>query len=250
MSFELTGKVALITGAGRGLGRAIAIRFAQSGALCGLTSRTIAQLSSVVREIEQTGGSATFFACDVSVREEVEACVAHVESQLGPVEILVNNAGVGYLGPIDQMNDTDWQRVLGTNLSSVFYFSRRVIPGMRDRRQGRIINIASISGQTGGLNSGVNYAASKGGMIAMTKKMARELAPYGVTVNAVAPGQIETDMGTDLPPKELERVRDLIPIGRLGVPDDIAHAVLYLAADESSYVTGETLNVNGGILMD
>ncbi|MDP6182678.1 MAG: SDR family NAD(P)-dependent oxidoreductase, partial [Gammaproteobacteria bacterium] len=189
MRFDLTGRVALVTGAGRGLGRAIAIRLAESGALCGLTSRTIEELSSVAREIERNGGSATYFASDVSVREEVEACVAHVETQLGPVDILVNNAGVGYLGPIDQMDDADWDRVLRTNLNSVLYFSRRVIPGMRARRGGRIINIASISGQTGGLNSGVNYAASKGGMIAMTKKMARELAPHGVTVNAVAPGQ-------------------------------------------------------------
>ncbi len=250
MAFDVTGRVALITGSGRGLGRAIAIRLAGAGASCGLTSRTSEELKSVAAAIEADGGRATVYECDVSVRDQVESCVEHVETRLGPVDVLINNAGVGYQGPIEEMDDADWHHVIQTNLTSVLYFSRRVIPGMKDRGWGRIINIASISGQTGGLNSGANYAASKGGMIAMTKKMARELAPFGVTVNAVSPGQIETEMGSRLSPQELERVRGLIPIGRLGIPDDVAYAVLFLASAEAGYVAGETLSVNGGILMD
>lgn len=186
-------------------------------------------------------------SADLSDPAAPASLVAITLNILGGLEILINNAGLGSSGAIDTVSEERWDEILDTNLKATFLLCRAAAPHLRDAGWGRIVNIASIAAQTGGVAGSVAYSASKGGMLSLTKSLARDLAPHGVTVNAITPGQIETDMGR-VPPERLPALLAQIPLGRLGIPDDIGYATLFLCSEEAGYITGATLDVNGGIL--
>jgi 3-oxoacyl-[acyl-carrier protein] reductase len=246
---DLSGQVALVTGASRGIGRATALMLGRAGARLALIGRTEATLVEVAGELVEQGGAGEplVLPTDVALEDQVQAALDRVRQDGGRLDILVNNAGLISAGPLDQIDPAEWHRVLEANLTGAYLCSRAAAPLMRERQYGRIVNISSISAQTGGVSGGVHYASSKGGMLAMTKTLARDLAPHGITVNSVTPGQIDTDPAL-LTPEGRQQVMAMIPLGRLGLPDDIAHAVLFLASPMASYITGATLDVNGGIL--
>ena len=247
-AFRLEGKVALVTGASRGIGRAIATRFAQAGADVALLARNEALLEETGAAIRAHGRQALVLVADQSDGAQVDAAVARTLEQFARIDILVNNAGVGASGDIMTVSEERWDELLDVNLKGCFLVTRAVVPAMREQRSGRIVNISSIAAETGGLSGAVSYSASKGGMLAFTKSLARDMAPYGITANSICPGQIETDMG-HVPPDRLPEVLRRIPLGRVGIPDDIACAALFLASDAGAYITGAALDVNGGILM-
>lgn len=243
---ELGGQVALVTGASRGIGRAIALRLAACGAKVAGVARTAEGLAGTLEAIRAAGGTAEGFAGDVARAEDVQRIVAEVEAKFGGIQVLVNNAGITRDGLMLRMEDAAWREVLDTNLSSVFYFCRAVGMLMMRQRYGRIVNITSVAGLMG--NPGqANYSASKAGVIGFTRTIAKELASRKITVNAVAPGFITTDMTAVLPEKVKEKVKELIPLGRLGAPEDIADLVCYLAGPAASYLTGQVIAVDGGM---
>jgi 3-oxoacyl-[acyl-carrier protein] reductase len=246
--FRLDGRVALVTGAGRGIGRAVALVLSQAGAAVGLVGRSAEPLQAVAAELVAAGGRTAVLVADVGDAQQVQAAVERCNAELGTVDILVNNAGVSLRGPIQDVSLEAWDATLRANLTGAFLCSRVVADGMCARGWGRIVNISSVTAQSGGVTGSVAYSASKGGMLAFTRTLARDLAPYNVTVNAVTPGQIDTRMSDETPSEELKAVLAQIPLGRLGSPEDIAYAVLFLASEEAGYVTGATLDVNGGIL--
>lgn len=245
--FSLPERVALITGASRGIGLAIAQVFGAAGARLALVARDAARLEQAAEQLRAQGYTALECACDVSVEAEVQAVVRRVHVEFGRVDILVNNAGILQAGHITDFSAVDWERMIAVNLNSAFYFCRAVAPLMMAQKSGRILNISSITAQTGGVSGSVQYAASKGALLSFTKTLARDLAPHHITVNAIAPGQIETDMGA-LSDEARGRIVGMIPMGRLGTPEDIAYTALFLASDAASYITGATIDVNGGIL--
>lgn len=240
-------KVALVTGASRGLGRAIALKLAQQGydiAVVYASSEAAAQ--SVVGEIEALGSKAAAYRCDVSVFEETKQTVKAVLAEFGQVNVLVNNAGITKDGLVATMSEANFDAVIDTNLKGAFNMTRQLYMHMMKRRSGRIINITSISGMMG--NAGqANYASAKAGLIGLTKSVAKELAPRGVTCNAVAPGFIESDMSAKLPEEMLAKAAEAIPLGHLGKPEDVAEAVAFLASDAAGYITGEVLKIDGGL---
>ncbi|TWB18500.1 3-oxoacyl-[acyl-carrier-protein] reductase [Nitrospirillum amazonense] len=243
--FDLTGKTALVTGASGGIGAAIARTLHQAGATVALSGTKVEALEALATEL---GGRAVVVPANLSDPEAVEALAKDAEAKLGQVDILVNNAGLTRDGLILRMKDDDWASVIDVNLTAAFRLSRALVKGMMKRRWGRIIGITSIVGVTG--NPGqVNYAASKAGMIGMTKALAAEVASRNITANCVAPGFIATAMTDVLPDAQKEKLTAGVPAGRLGTPDEIASAVLYLASTEAGYVTGQTLHVNGGMAM-
>ncbi|MEA1652283.1 3-oxoacyl-[acyl-carrier-protein] reductase [Nitrospirillum sp. BR 11164] len=243
--FDLTGKTALVTGASGGIGAAIARTLHQAGATVALSGTKVEALEALAAEL---GGRAVVVPANLSDPEAVEALAKDAEAKLGQVDILVNNAGLTRDGLILRMKDEDWASVIDVNLTAAFRLSRALVKGMMKRRWGRIIGITSIVGVTG--NPGqVNYAASKAGMIGMTKALAAEVASRNITANCVAPGFIATAMTDVLPDAQKEKLTAGVPAGRLGTPDEIASAVLYLASTEAGYVTGQTLHVNGGMAM-
>jgi len=244
----LEGRIALITGASQGIGRACAIELARAGATVALAARNQEKLDAVANEIRSSGGNASAFKLDVASEDEIKTVVKAVVGQLGKLDILVNNAGITRDQLVMRMKRADWDAVMNTNLTAAFLLSQQVISPMLKQRWGRIINITSIFGQIGQTGQ-ANYAASKAGLIGLTKALARELASRSITVNAVAPGYIETAMTDVLSPELKEQVLKMIPLGRAGSDADIAHAVKFLASDEASYITGEVLNVNGGMFM-
>lgn len=245
--FSLEGRVALVTGSNRGIGRAIAVAFARHGADLVLGARDPAALLTVRKEVESFGRRAVPVALDVTSADQVEAAVQQAVTVFGRLDILVNNAGARGAGPIEEMKEEDWDRVLDTNLKGAFLTCRAAVPVMKAQRYGRIIHIASVSGQSGGLAGSADYAASKGGMLAMTKSMGRDLGPWGITVNAIAPGQIETEMGTPRDPDRMRRVLEQTPVGRLGRPEEIAAGAVFLASEEAAFMTAACLDINGGI---
>lgn len=245
--FRLDGRTAIVTGASRGIGRCIATVLASAGAKVALAARNAELLQQAAAEISSYQREALVVPTDVKDPAACRALVDTVLQQWGRVDILVNNAGLGAAGPIETVTEACWDEVLDTNLKSMFLLSQAVAPVMREQRWGRIVNISSISAQTGGVSGAVAYSASKGGALAFTKSLARDLAPYGITVNAIAPGQIETEMGHVPEDRRAEMLR-LIPLGRIGVPEDIAYPTLFLCSEEAGYLTGATLDVNGGIL--
>lgn len=242
---NLQGKTALVTGASRGLGRAIALRLAEDGAnVAVIYAGSADKAEAVCEEIRALGVRAQAFQCDVASNDAVKETVSAVSSALGRVDILVNNAGITRDGLVLSMKDEDYDAVLDTNLKGAFHMIRACYRDFIRKKSGRIINITSISGIIG--NAGqANYSASKAGLIGMTKAVARELASRGVTVNAVAPGFIETDMTADTDAEN--PLLKQIPLGHMGKPEDIAAAVSFLASDAAAYITGEVLRVDGGL---
>lgn len=252
MQFLLKGKTALVTGGTAGIGKAIAMLFAQQGANVAIfgTHPERAQLATVEIEAVKADSSQQVRSClvDVSNTKEVEVAIDQLSAAWGKIDILVNNAGITRDNLLMKMSEEDWDRVIEVNLKSVYNTCRALCRSMMKSRAGSIINITSVVGVTG--NAGqVNYAASKSGMIGFTKSLAKELASRGVRVNCVAPGYIETPMTDGLPGMVKEQVLTRIPLGRIGQPKDIAHAVLFLASDLSTYVTGQVMAVDGGMVM-
>ncbi|HZE57318.1 MAG TPA: 3-oxoacyl-[acyl-carrier-protein] reductase [Chthoniobacterales bacterium] len=247
MRFE--NQVAVVTGAGRGIGHAIAVRLAKEGARVASVSRTESNAQKTADEINSLrADAAKAYAVDVAEQAAVQKAAAQIFEDFGRVDILVNNAGVTRDGLSMRMSMDDWDTVLNTNLKGAFNFTQAIMRPMIKQRSGRIINISSIAGLIG--NAGqANYAASKAGLIGLTKTLARELASRGITVNAVAPGLIETDMTTVLSEEIRQAILQKVPLGKLGEPDDIAGAVAYLASPEAKYITGQVLTVDGGMVM-
>jgi len=245
---DLTGQVAFLTGANRGIGKATAEVLHAAGANVALVARTEESLITVTTDLlAARPDSALALPADVAEEAQVNQAVERTMATWGRIDILVNNAGLVSPGAFDRIAPADWRRILNVNLTGTYLCCRAVAPIMQRQRAGRIINISSISAQTGGVSGGAHYAASKGGMLAMTKTLARDLAPYGITVNAIAPGQIDT-RPEFLTPQQRQTLEKLIPLGRLGQPAEIAYPVLFLASPMASYLTGATLDVNGGIL--
>ncbi|MBL8574177.1 MAG: 3-oxoacyl-ACP reductase FabG [Hyphomicrobiaceae bacterium] len=247
--FDLTGKCALVTGASGGIGKAIAKALHARGATVGLTGTRREVLDAVKAELDAAGeGRAHVFTANLGDRAQVDALIGDAEKAMGKVDVLVNNAGITRDNIFMRMKDEEWDQVLEVNLTSSFRLARAAIKGMMKRRVGRIISITSIVGVTG--NPGqANYAAAKAGMNGMTKSIAQEVGSRGITVNAVAPGFIETAMTDALNEKQRETILAKVPAGRLGSAEEIAAAVVFLASDEAAYVTGQTLHVNGGMAM-
>jgi 3-oxoacyl-[acyl-carrier protein] reductase len=238
----------LVTGASQGIGRACALALAAGGAQVALAARQEEKLAAVAKEIEAAGGQAHSFRMDVSNEEEVKSTVKAALDRFGKIDILVNNAGITKDTLLLRMKRHDWDSVIQTNLSGAFFCTQAVSSSMLRQRWGRIINITSVFGETGQAGQ-ANYAASKAGLIGFTKAVARELASRNITVNAVAPGYIETAMTEGLAPELKAKVNEMIPLGRAGTDAEVAHAVAFLASEEAAYITGHVLNVNGGMYM-
>jgi 3-oxoacyl-[acyl-carrier protein] reductase len=245
---NLQGRVALVTGASQGIGRAVALELARAGATVALAARNEAKLAEAVAEIEAAGGRAAAFALDVSSEESIKAGAKAVLERFGEVEILVNNAGITRDRLMMTMKRADWDDVLGTNLTGAFLVTQAVLRPMLKNRWGRIINISSVVGRAGQAGQ-VNYASSKAGLIGLTRSLAREVASRGITVNAVAPGYIETPMTAALDEKQRTAMMASIPLGRAGTDAEIAQCVAFLASDGAAYITGHVLDVNGGMFM-
>jgi 3-oxoacyl-[acyl-carrier protein] reductase len=244
----VTGRVALVTGASQGIGRACALALADGGASIALAARNEEKLAQVAKEIESKGGQAAAFRMDVGNEDEVKSAIKAAIERFGKIDILVNNAGVTKDTLLMRMKRSDWDSVIQTNLSGAFFCTQAVIGKMLKERWGRIINITSVFGQTGQAGQ-ANYSASKAGLIGFTMAMAREVASRSITVNAVAPGYIETAMTGALSDDLKAKVNEMIPLGRAGSDMDVAHAVRFLASEEAGYITGHVLKVNGGMLM-
>jgi 3-oxoacyl-[acyl-carrier protein] reductase len=245
---DLQGRIALVTGAAQGIGRAIALELTKAGATVAVADINEVKLALVAKEIEALGGTAAAFRLDVSSEESIHAGAKAVLDRFGKVEILVNNAGITRDALMMAMKRSDWDLVLAINLTGPFLLTQALLRPMIKNRWGRIVNMASVVGRAGQAGQ-VNYSASKAGLIGLTKSLAREVASRGITVNAVAPGFIETPMTAVLDDKQTSTMLAQIPLGRRGTDQDIARAVKFLASEEASYITGHVLDVNGGMFM-
>ena len=244
----LADKVAVVTGAGRGIGRAVALAYARMGADVACVSRTEENSAKAAAEVEALGRRAWAVAVDVSDTAAVNTATGKILDEAGRVDILVNNAGVTRDNLLMRMSEEEWDTVINTNLKGAFNFTKALTRPFIKQRSGRIINIASVIGLIGNAGQS-NYAASKAALIGFTKSVAKELAPRGITANAIAPGFIETDMTAALDDKVRESIIGNVPLGRFGSPDDIAHAAVFLAMEPSGYITGQVLTVDGGMVM-
>ena len=245
---SLSGRVAFVTGASQGIGQACALELANHGAAVALAARNQERLNQLVQQITASGGKAAAFCLDVTDEEQIKTTFKAAIAHFGKIDILVNNAGITHDQLVMRMKRADWDAVLNTNLTSAYLCNQQVIGPMLKQRWGRIINVTSIFGQMGQAGQ-ANYASSKAGLIGLTMAVARELASRNITCNAVAPGFIDTAMTSGLADDLKQNAVKLIPLGRVGTPQDVAHAVAFLASEESSYITGHVLNVNGGMLM-
>ena len=240
-----------MTGAGRGIGCAIAIELARQGAHVVLNDVDLQSAESVAEEVEQMGRQSLAVRADVSSEEEVDRMVRQAVEHFSRIDILVNNAGIVTTGPVTEITSETWDRTLAVNLKAVFLCSKSVFPVMMGQSDGRIINIASVAGKRGGgLHGNSCYAAAKGGVIAFTKSLAREGGSYNIRVNAITPALIKTDMLESLPQDKLEAILQSLPLRRMGRAEDVAAAVCFLASDASSFMTGEIMDVDGGLMMD
>ena len=245
---RLDGRVALVTGASQGIGRACALALAEAGAAVALAARNELKLAETADQIRAAGGRAETFKIDLASEDEIKSGIKTAIAQLGKLVILVNNAGITRDQLALRMKRADWDAVINTNLTGAYLCSQQALASMLRQHWGRIINITSIFGQIGQAGQ-ANYAASKAGLIGLTMALAREVASRNITVNAVAPGFIETAMTDALAPEQKQTAVKMIPLGRVGTPQDVAAAVRFLASDEASYITGHVLSVNGGMLM-
>jgi 3-oxoacyl-[acyl-carrier protein] reductase len=245
---RLQNKVTVITGAANGIGLTAAAVFAREGAKVAMADFNVEQGEARARELRQKGYEVTFFQVNVADRDSVDEMVERVRETYGNIEVLVNNAGITRDAMLSKLATEDFQKVLEVNLTGVFHCTQAVLPSMLENGKGRIINTSSVSGVYGNIGQ-TNYAATKAGVVGMTKTWAKELGRKGINVNAVAPGFIETGMTAEVPEKVLEQMKKMVPLARLGKPEDIANAYLFLASDESNYVNGTVLHVDGGIMM-
>lgn len=241
--------IAVVTGASGGIGAEIAKRLAQDGFSVALIyNRNAEKAQKTADEITLSGGSAKTYKCDVRDSSEITSAIEAIERDFGEISVLVNNAGISEQKLLTDITDSDWENMISTNLSGAFYFCRAVLSYFVHRKSGRIINISSMWGETGG-SCEVHYSAAKAGLIGLTKALAKEVAPSGITVNAVSPGVINTEMVTKLGKDTVDMLREEIPVMRLGTPEDVANAVSFLADDRASYITGQIISVNGGIVI-
>jgi 3-oxoacyl-[acyl-carrier protein] reductase len=245
---SLSGRVALVTGASQGIGRACALILAEAGATVALAARNEEKLREAATQITNEGGKAGVYKLDVSSEDEIKAVVKQIIAEQGKVDILVNNAGIARDQLSMRMKRPDWDAVLTTNLTAPFLLIQAVLGSMLKQRWGRIINITSIFGRMGQIGQ-ANYSSAKAGLIGLTMSVAREVASRNITVNAIAPGWIETPMTAEITPEMRETILKMIPMQRPGRDLEVAHAVRFLASEEASYITGDVLNVNGGMLM-
>ena len=247
---RLKDKVAIVTGAARGIGLGIARALAREGARVAVCDIRAELLDEAVAEIEASQCQVLGFQMDVTRVEQIQQVVDSVLGQWGSIDILVNNAGIYEVLPFEEISEAQWDRLLAVNLKGAFLCCQAIVPHMKRQGSGRVVNIASSAGKTGGVLAGAHYSVSKAGLICLAKQLARELGPHGITVNAIAPGRIDTPMIQTVSKEENEAFVQKTPLGRLGTPEDVANAVVFLASDEASFITGEILDVNGGLLID
>ena len=245
--FDFKDRVALITGASRGIGLQVAQDFVEGGAQVILAARSVARIEREVKALQRVG-EASALVLDVTDGASIESAVKNVVEQFGKIDILVNNAGITNDGLLMRLKDEAWDQVLDTNLKGAFRMTREVVPHMMKKRYGRIVNIVSVVGLTGNPGQS-NYVSSKAGLIGLTKAVAREIASRGITVNAVAPGFIETDMTADLGQRVRDQLLQNVPLKRIGEVTDVAPGIMFLASEEAGYITGHVLNINGGMYM-
>ena len=243
-------RVAIVTGAARGIGKAIALCFIKEGARVALVDVEKERLRILSEEAENLGGQAIALSCDITQSSEVRVMVDGVHKRFGRIDILVNNAGIIRRGTIETVTEEDWDQVIAVNLKGTFNCCKAVVEIMKQQGYGKIVNISSIAGKVGDITSAPGYGSSKAAVDALTKTLARQLAPCGITVNAVSPHAIETEMSAQWSEERRKEIIASIPLGRLGKPEDVAEAVLFLVSDSASFITGEILDVNGGALMD
>ena len=247
---KLKDRVAIITGAAKGIGKAISLTFIREGAKLALIDVDKGILGTAKNEIEKNREEVIAIPCDITKSVEVKAMVNQVQKAFGRVDILINNAGIIRRGTIETVTEEDWDRVIEVNLKGTFNCCKAVAVIMKEQGYGKIVNISSIAGKMGDITSAPGYGPSKAGVDALTKTLARQLAPYGINVNAVSPHAIETEMSAQWSEERRKEIIASIPLGRLGKPEDVAEAVLFLASEEASFITGEILDVNGGAWMD
>ena len=243
-------RVAIVTGAARGIGKAIALSFIGEGAKVALVDVEWERLRMLNEEAENRGDQAIALSCDITKSSEVRGMIDGVRERFGRIDILVNNAGIIRRGTIETMTEEDWDRVIEVNLKGTFNCCKAVVEIMKQQSYGKIVNVSSIAGKMGDITSAPGYGSSKAAVDALTKTLARQLAPYGINVNAVSPHAIETEMSAQWSEERRKEIIASIPLGRLGKPEDVAEAVLFLASASASFITGEILDVNGGALMD
>ncbi|TCS93910.1 3-oxoacyl-ACP reductase FabG [Hazenella coriacea] len=245
---KLKDRVAIITGAANGIGRETAVLFAREGAKLLIADYDAESAQKVCEELQSEGVEVDFYQVDVSNKESVQGMAEAALAKWGRIDILINNAGITADGMLHKLSEENWQRVINVNLTGVFYCTQAVVPAMKEQGWGRIITASSVSGVYGNIGQ-TNYAATKSGVIGMTKTWAKELGRHGIRANAIAPGFVETRMVEKVPDKVIDQLKKQIPVGRLGKPSDIANAYLFLASDEADYINGTVLHVDGGIVM-
>jgi 3-oxoacyl-[acyl-carrier protein] reductase len=246
----LKDRVAIVTGAATGIGEATALLFAEEGARVVAADIDTRGMQHTVSSVQEKGGQAAAVRVDLSKHDDITAFVEEVLRRFNRIDILVNNASLFSKVSIPEMTEEEWDRVLNVNLKGTFFLSQKVIPGMMEKRSGTIVNVASLAAKRGGVTSGMNYASSKGGVIVITKGFAKYCAPHGIRVNAVVPSFCDTPMLRSIPEAERKRALEAVPLGRAAKPREVASAILFLASDEASFITGEILDVDGGLLMD
>ncbi len=247
---KLKDRVAIVTGGARGIGKTIALTFIREGAKVALIDVNTGILETAKNEIKKNREEVIIIPCDITKSVEVKAMVNRVQKAFGRIDILVNNAGIIRRGSIETVTEEDWDQVIDVNLKGTFNCSKAIVETMKRQGYGKIVNVSSIAGKMGDITSAPGYGPSKAGVDALTKTLARQLAAYGINVNAVSPHAIETEMSAQWSEERRREIIASIPLGRLGKPEDVAEAVLFLSSDEASFITGEILDVNGGALMD